>query len=758
MNTIPPDAYLPGTSTLGNLPLGRFLPTLPTGMAGAWLGRVVPAGPAAPWIIDPLGASPLTALEAARAGYRVLVVANNPVLAFLVEMLASAPRLADFQSALAALASTRRGEERLEVAIEELYRTSCASCGAEITAEAFLWKRGENQPYARAYHCPHCHDEGEHPITPPDLERLALAGSDSLHRARALSRVAGREDEHYPAVEEALDTYLPRPLVILQTLINKSEGPGILPAQRRLLQALLLSACDAASTLWPHPGPRAHPRQLSTPPQFRENNLWMVLEESARSWAAQPGPVPLARWPDLPPASGGICLFAGRVKSLAPLPDLIQPAAALATFPRPNQAFWTLSALWTGWLWGREAALPLHPFLGRRRFDWNWHTTAMHNPLLALDKLLPPGAPILGLLSELVPGFLAAVLSAAAGAGMSLQSLALRSDDEIGQALWRCNPAPAQPPAALAPAAAEKVFAEALHAHLEERAEPAPYLPLYAAGLVALARAGGLPAPSVQLAGDLLTRLQAFTGRVFADRKLLKRFETGSQEDERSLWWLSSPPPRAASPLLPLSDRVEMETVRLVQKNPAITRAVLDDSLCQLFPGLFTPSAELISAVLESYAEEVPAGSGAWRLLAQEDPAARRADLDQARNMLRALAVRLGYTVSGENPLVWTPNHFGQVYFFYIIASSILSRFILAGLPGPSAQVVMVFPGRRARLISFKLRRDPRLAEATKGLHLLKFRHLRAIAERPALSGEQWDGLLDADPPFFEEAEQMRLL
>ena len=756
MSPNPAVAYLPGRPYESGLPLGRYLPPLPAGVARGWLERLVPSAQPGPWIIDPLGASPVSALEAARAGYRVLVVANNPVLAFMLETLASAPSLADFQGALAALASTRRGEERLEVNLEGLYRTPCAACGLEITAEAFLWKRGDTQPYARIYTCPHCHDEGEHPITPADLEHLAALGSDSLSRARALSRVAEREDEHYPAVQEALDTYLPRPLIILQTLINKSEGPGINPAQRKLLQALCLCICDTASTLWPLPGARTRPRQLSIPAQFRESNLWIALEEAAQLWSSHPGPVPLVRWPALPPAEGGICLFAGRVKGLVPLPETLIPAAALAVFPRPNQAFWTLSALWAGWLWGREAALPLHPFLGRRRFDWNWHTTAMHSPLVALEKLLPPGSPLVGLLPELVPGFLAAVLSAASAAGMDLQGLALRSDEEMAQALWRKSPPAAQRPAALAPNAAEKVFSAAVRAQIEERAEPSPYLPLYAAGLSALAREGGLPGPAVQLPGDLLTRLQSLTGRVFADRSQFKRFEGGSQEDERSLWWLNSPLPNAS--LLPLADRIEMETVRLVQNTPGISRAALDESLCQLFPELLTPSAELITTVLESYAEEIPGGSGKWRLLAQEDPASRRADLEQARDMLRVTGQRMGYTVSGETPVVWTPGSYGQVYFFYIIASSIISRHILAGLPGPSSQVVMVFPGGRARLISYKLRRDPRLAEAVKGLHLLKFRHLRAISERPVLTVDQWDGLLDADPPFFEEAEQMRLL
>jgi hypothetical protein len=372
-----------------------------------------------------------------------------------------------------------------------------------------------------------------------------------------------------------------------------------------------------------------------------------------------------------------------------------------------------------------------------------------------------------GLLVELAPGFLAAVLAAAVAAGWKLEGLALRAEAENAQALW-ISQKPARPggePPGLSNDA-ERLFAAGVKAHLEKRAEPCDYLPVYAAGLEALAGQGGLPGPlpeRVQLPGDLLTRVQTLTGRVFSDRKLLRRYEMGSQEDERSLWWLpglaegamqlSLEEPR---PVLPLADRVEMELVRLLQKSPGLGRIELDAALCRLFPGLLTPSGELLDAILESYAEELAGGS--WKLQGAELPAARRADLDEVRAMLRGLGARMGYGVEGETPLVWTPGSFGQVYYFYVIASSVVSRHVLPALPAPANQVVMVFPGSRARLLAYKLRRDPRLKEALKGVHLLKFRHLRALSERPGLTPEQWDGLLDADPPFFEEAEQMRLL
>ena len=131
----------------------------------------------------------------------------------------------------------------------------------------------------------------------------------------------------------------------------------------------------------------------------------------------------------LPPAGqGGICLFRGRIKALMPLPQDVDLRAVLTAFPRPNQAFWTLSVLWSGWLWGPEAALPLRNVLDRRRYDWNWHTSAIHNALSAVASNIPAGVPFFGLLPELVPGFLSAVLIAAEAAGFHLEGLALRAE------------------------------------------------------------------------------------------------------------------------------------------------------------------------------------------------------------------------------------------------------------------------------------------------------------------------------------------
>src|SRR6266545_4918047 len=429
-------AYIPGLSPVEPGPLARFMPPLEDGVISAWLPLHAPPGS---WVLDPFGFSSRLVLEAARAGYRVLVTVNNPITRFLLELSAQPPSETDFKAALADISAVKKGEERLGAHLQSLYLTTCEKCGSEIYAESFLWRRGENAPYARVYTCPNCEDSGERVATPQDIEKAKrIAGTDNLHRSRALERVTALEDEDRVYAEEAIAHYLPRPLYFLTTIINRLDSLNLNSERRRALNALILVACDAGNTLWDHPSERPRPKQLNIPGQFREHNLWMQLERGLTQWAETGAGVPLETWPGELPEGGGICIFEGRLQDL---PDEVKKQqipikAVIGSLPRPNQAFWTLSALWAGWLWGREAVEPYKPALRRRRYDWAWNATALNAAFTHLFGLLHLGTPFFGLLSEPEPASLTSVLMAASAAGFDLGSLALRTQHDPIQLLW----------------------------------------------------------------------------------------------------------------------------------------------------------------------------------------------------------------------------------------------------------------------------------------------------------------------------------
>jgi hypothetical protein len=762
--------FLSGTPPPGPEALGRFLPPVPDGIARAWVGEHIPEGG---WVLDPFGSSPRLAAEAASTGRRALVAANNPVTRFLVEMAADPPSQADFQAALAELAVTRKGEERLEQHILSLYETACANCRREISAEAFVWDAHSGIITQRIYTCPYCGDSGERDAAPADVERSArFAAGDAMHRSRALARIAPPDDPDRPNAEEALQLYLPRAVYALGTLINRLDQLTLPPARRRALQALLLHACDLASSLWSHGPERARPRSLQLPGTFLENNVWKALEEAATLWTERAIPVPVTVWPELPLQTGGLCIFEGALRDLVPkLGDLpldgspaaaiagaspVKIAGALGVYPRPNQAFWTLSALWAGWLWGRESAAAFKSVLRRRRYDWQWHAEALRSALGSLKEALSGGAPFFALLAEAEPPFVSAALAATGDAGFALEGVSIRSTLDPLQLLWKApHPGPSPSGRGVRSEGAggrrafdKSVIQAALGRVLAARAEPLAYMPLQLAGTAALLETGALP-----LTGEVHTEAASAIQQALED-PLFRRFKARTS-DESGYWGLAEP----GEEFVVFSDRVEIAIVRFLGAHPGCTLDEIDAELYGKFPGLLTPPLALVAAALESYAtqegtldpalELVPSAGakpGGWRLREEDAPSSRRAEIAELQKLLLKLGKRLDFHVlRQEGGLVVWEQGLDTALAFFVQASAVTER-VLRESKYPAEKTVLVIPGGRAGLLAYKLRRDPYLSERIQGWRFLKFRHLRQLSEAALLSRESWDEQLVSDP------------
>ncbi len=731
--------YIPGLRGPSPGPLSRFTPPLEEGVVAAWLAQHIQPSS---WLLDPFGFAPRLSLEAARRGYRLLVTANNPITRFLIEMAAGPPPPSDFKAALAELAVSKKGDERLETHLQALYLTRCAQCGQEVQAEAFLWRKGEQSPYARLYECKACGDKGERLITPEDIERSKrIAATDSLHRSRALERVAALDDADRVYAEEALQHYLPRPLYVLTTIINRLDSLNLPPPRRRALMALLLVACDAGNTLWGHPAERPRPKQLSTPNQFREHNLWLTLERAPGLWSETAAPVPCVMWPKGPPESGGICIYEGRLRDLAHhVRREIPIAAVVSSIPRPNQAFWTLSALWAGWLWGREAVEPYKAALRRRRYDWAWNATALYAAFTHLFELLAPGTPFFGLLAEAEPNFLTSVLTASSAAGFDLQGLALRTESDPIQVWWERGERRKHE---AAPPDVEAVRA-AIEAHLSARGEPADYLHLHAAALAALAEAQALK-PARQEFDQALRTTHALIETALKDARFI---HYGPGEGLESGVWAKAAPEASSEAL---ADRVEAAVLSYLQEHPRSTCLEIEERLCARFSGLLTPPRELIYAVLNSYAEREGA---LWKLRSEDQTEARQADLRRTLEMLEAIGRRLNYHVrTRDRWLLWEEQ--GEIVHAFCVLTSACVDKVLAGNPYPAERTRLVIPGGRAALLAFKQQRDPSLAERMKAYRLVKYRLVRALSEVPILTPETFSEQIASDPVEQAQGQMM---
>ncbi|MBI5934005.1 MAG: hypothetical protein HY867_09880 [Chloroflexi bacterium] len=733
--------FIIGYSPSRDGPLARFLPPLEDGVAADWLSRHASPFDAAQgkpgsWVLDPFGVAPRLPVEMARAGYRVLVAAHNPIARFLLEMTAAPPTESELKAALADLAVSKKGDERLEAHIQSLYLTQCDNCKKDTPARAFLWRKGEDAPFARRYECAACGDAGEKSVTELDAARARkFAETAGLHHARLLERVAQPNDPDREFVEEALAVYQPRAIYALATLINRLDAPGVTPERRRALSALFLSACDRANNLWRADNERPRPKQLTVSNEFRENNIWMALEAAISEWSAQGEAVPIVQWPKKIPESGGIIIYEGRISELASIVNEAPIAAVVTALPRPNQAYWTLCALWAGWLWGSEAAEPFHLVLRRRRYDWGWHLEALQNAFHHTFDLLKLAAPCLTLVPEPEPSFLTAALAACETSGFNLQSLAMRTQNDAAQLAWTRGER--------LPRERERVnltsVRAAIRTHLAARGEPTLYLPLHAAALSALTADRALVASRQPTDEVIRDAAKAVQDALLGDETLIRY--RGGENVDTGLWGLDFSPQAETSE--PLSDRVEMAVVNFLVAHPACALEEILRDLSTRFPGLLTPSLGLVGEVLASYAE--PA-DGQWKLRAEDAPSARKAEIRQMADMLQSIGERLDFGTNrlDERTLVWEAGE-TSAYVFHIKASAVVGRAV-AESPYPRERSFVVVPGGRASLLAYKLGRDPALAARLDGLRVLKFRAVRALAEQPTLTQQAFEAQIAGDP------------
>ena len=729
-------SLIPGVIPQNPGPLARFLPPLEDGIISTWLGENVPAGA---WLLDPFGTAPRMTLEAARAGYRVLVAANNPITRFMLEMGAASMPESEYNAAIADLAVSRKGQERFEEHLQALYMTPCTSCGLEVSAQAFLWRKDEEAPFGRIYECKPCGESGEKLASPQDVERAAgITKIAGLARARVLERVASLDDPDREYAEEAIQHYLPRTLYALATLINRLDGLQISEERRRALTALMLSACDRGNALWSHPTERPRPKQLSTPPQFREMNIWRALEDAISVWAGTGEPVLCLHWSsdqgEKLPETGGILLYEGRIRDLVDVVAKAPIRAVIGSIPRPNQAFWTLSALWAGWLWGSEAADPFKASLRRRRYDWGWQAAALHAALHHVFDLLPLSTPFFGLLAEADPGLLTATLTAASTAGFDLRAQAIRTVHDPIQLLWQRGER--------LPREQDEVsldtIREAMHGHLSELGEPAAYLQLHAAVLAEQARGHALMR-SEQDFDEALREVGSQIQQAIQLDVKLERMDSDKRNLEVGLWDLKAGEARAE----PLADRVERALVNFLLKKPGSMLVEIERGVYPEFPGLLTPSKALVGAVLESYGTEK---GGRWQVRDEDRPARRRADLEAITALIKTIGERLEYDVEqlSDKACAWMED--GQaVRVFYLLASAVTGQ-ILAENQYPLETCMIVIPGGRAGLLAYKQARDSKLSQRLEGWRIVKFRLLRALAEIPVLNRQTFEEQLISDP------------
>ena len=739
--------YLYGETITQVPPLGSYLPILPAGVVSSWLTENLSPGD---WVLCPFGSSPQAALEAAQAGFRVLMPIHNPILRFLVKKRAAPPSWEDLNSALVKLASSYKGEERLKPHILSLYETDCPLCGQKTSAVSFLWDKSSREPVRKICRCAACGEESLTDITESDLTKALAFSDQSPTHARALTRVISPSDPIRFQVENALASYPPRSVYALFTALNKVTGFSLPSREQANLEILLLHAfslCSQTLTLTERDGDEPEAEGKT----YREENVWFAMEAALEAWTGDAKAVPVTNWPENPSEGGGIAIFPGRIKELTAQIIGFPIRGVVMVYPKPTPEFWSLSALWSGWLWGQEAAALLRGVLSSRDLDWPWMTHAVQITLDELSDVLPGQIPVLGLMPEVGTRSLLSWMSGSLAAELDWKGLSLDPDLHQGQSRWIINPSASAPQAKIDHRA---LIREAGRENLERAGEPKHTLSLYSAGIANLARAG-YPEPESQMAaaGDYFQQLNLDFEENIAYRQGFLHYSAIDS------WWHQE----LDLAHLPQSDQVEIRLVRaLLQKNGTVQESALLQEIYDQFPGLDTPRSSLIEACLSSYAERDPGPPAAWTLKINDHPESRLADLKELEGILSSLGQELGYQIDlGKAPenlslVIWSEGG-TVVERFYIGASGLLSK-IISAAEGAAEQGWMILPGSRAGLIHYKLHHNPLLAEIIQeNWQLVKYRHLRRLFEQGGITRDNFLDRFCLDP-FTSDSAQLHLI
>ena len=730
-------SYIPSASQKYTLPLERFLPVFPEGAVSEWLHANLPPGSL---IIDPIGSNPALPTEAASSGYRVLVARNNPILWLMLEVLSKAYRENELKEVLSKLLITRSAGSTLEDLLQSYYQSPCQNCGKMIQVEGFVWEKGGIYPLKRIYSCPECGDEGEKEICDADRQILDQIGNIRIHLLRARQRVLIGGEYESASIDNALKCYSPRALLVIMTLINRLDGMVLTKEEKRILQALLLSVFDEGNALWYWPLRDYRFLQLTIPNTYFEKNLWLILENAPNQWAQYANQIPIQYWPNPPNLRGGISFYQRRLIDSQDILGGNLPAAIVTVFPRPNQAFWTLSALWSGWLWGRKGVLPMRSALARRRYDWDWFAQAIHATFKPIAAKLKDRTPVFGILPDVSPNLVCGLFTGCQTAGLALQGAALQDSQDILQGFWKTSQD-------IKPGSVD--HKETIANFLKNRGEPASFREILINCLIHTALQISYPENIEMLEDTFFSSLQEDIASILRDDSFGISYKTNLAGGSR--WWLAEDD----GALQPLSERLEALIRQHLFKSHLIESRELEKCIFNHYQGDLTPDHSLIASCLASYADFIPGEKDIWQVRPEEIETSRSQDLHEIRELLITCGIKLDYEIQENDGITWLSGQ-QPVYQFQIVLSGIISDILRKSyLPVPENKV-LVFPGSRSNWLVHRMQRDPHLAaDMEMGWHFLKFRYLRWLASRENLTAARWKDLLDGDPPMWDPPSQL---
>jgi hypothetical protein len=788
--------FIPARERDSVLPLQGYLPPLPADVLGRYLACYTEPGGLA---VDPMAQRPTLPLVAARLQRKAVTSNFNPINALLVRGLLTLPSPEELDAATTRLGDSLKRGIPLRDYINQLYASTCERCSASIVVEQFLWDEEQGAPVEKTFHCPHCTNHGPSPIQPADLDALDAIEAQGVHFWYLLERLAQPHQAERPLAQDLLKLYTSRNLAALADISMRIESLFGDSPLRSALSLILLSCLDTCSKLAAAPAPRATSLRPQPPSKFVERNVWHAFEEAYRHLRTLAPAAPVALGSEVEDLLSGQQAQALVLNlPLRKLSATLPPASVSLVISAPQayyRPFWTLSYLWSGWLWGRHKAALLKPMLRRKVMGWSWYRRTLAAALRSLHRPLRPHGKMVFLLEGAGLTQVSNLILATVGAAFKLDRILYQPQDA---------PPPRHPMQGVAgayrltfsraadhetpqevPAPESLTYSLRLAAHraigelLRERGEALHLSWLHSAVYQRWAR-DGLLALALLLDGEM-------SAADFLQQQLKAALEEGLETrawellpidaqdpDGPQLWWLAG----KAYPPLPLSDRLEEAVYDTLKADQDLAGADLEDSIYSRFPGLYTPSLALLQQCLDSYG--VPNGVSRERRLRPEDsPERLTGERNEALELLADLGRRLGYQalpLSGEaespggsaqpgRPLpggldaVWEENGLPSHLFAVKQTTSMGDILSKRRQDEDEAQRFIVISNRRLQLLQFRLETDLllRRALAEGRWQFIKLNHLTRLSQKQKVHRQDLKQIVGLEPLIESPDTQLPL-
>lgn len=757
-------------------------------------------------IVDPFVASDAVVRAALGRGRRILAADSNPIVAWATRAQATLPLARDIHAALARLGDTRKEGETLQAFLNKLYASQCAVCGGAVVVDFFVWRRdgGPALLAEKSYTCAACGPRRDD-ATASDRER-AGEGPKGLSYHLLLQRLLANDPATTPHVKRLLELYTPRNLNALAAVTQKLDADFRDDAAHNLLTALLLHALDVGTCLYPSLD--AMPTR-EVPAEFVETNIWGALAQAAHGLSEHGAGLRLATSATqvVNSATPAALIGQGGARYLVDRAPETGAALILSSPARLDPRFWELSFLWTRWLLGRQAAMPLEPLLEDKRQRWSWYGDALTKSFGDAAKLVREGGTLVVAFPAGSHAMIEALMLAASpvfaltdfafrparGASHSTEWGALRGDY---QAVWERRDTPSVPISNSA--LATKIRAGSLAAArgiLDARGEPLAYSWLHHAALGELARAGVL---AETIRANYREGDNAF-------QVLRHRMEEGFKEgyieeidhwekDGRVLWLkresggienmgqATNNAPQAAGGRrlstdggveskrpIDIARRVEEIVRELLETQRTIGVEALDEAVLARLGGLLTPEIELVEMCAAAYADL----AGEVWIHRAHDPAS---ELAAAHLLTKELGERLGFRVTapgGQYDRIWRVEKiipgsasgalreeriYEDVYVLLFRARIDFDE-LLTVHAAPLRGLVVIAESQVA-LTRERMRRDPRWIKKLEraGWEFLRVPPLKRLLAQEFIALSEFQLALGLEPPLETGDEQMQLL